>query len=60
MAKMNTQTIVITVSELIPTNAKPTEIISPETLTVLTQAVEEMVGSGKLVEIDQTFNSPDQ
>jgi len=52
MAKMNSQSITITVSELVPNGYDAKEILDSETVIVLRQAVEEMVGKGKLVEVE--------
>jgi hypothetical protein len=52
MAKMNTQSITITVSELVPNGYDAKEILDSETILTLKQALEEMVGAGKLVEVE--------
>jgi len=52
MAKLNTQSVTITVSELVPNGYEIKAILDSETVLVLRQAIEEMVGKGRLVEVE--------
>jgi hypothetical protein len=53
MAKINEQTIVITVSQLVKDDAAITELLSNEVVTQLEAVVAELAGAGTLVEIRQ-------
>jgi hypothetical protein len=53
MAKINEQTIVITVSQLIKDDAPITELLSSEVVSQLEAVVGELAGAGTLVEIRQ-------
>lgn len=51
MAKINEQTLVITVSQLVKDDAPTTELLSAEVIAQLEAVVAELAGSGTLVEI---------
>jgi hypothetical protein len=53
MAKVQTETVVITVSKLVKDNADETALISDEVVTALESVVEELVGAGLVVEVDK-------
>ena len=51
MAKINEQTLVITVSQLLREDAAPQILLSPEVVAQLEAVVAELAGAGTLVEI---------
>lgn len=51
MAKINEQTLVITVSQLVKDDAPTVELLSAETVAQLEAVVAELAGAGTLVEI---------
>ena len=51
MAKMNTQSINITVSELLPNDAVAMVLLTEEVVTQLQAIVQELVGAKCLVEV---------
>lgn len=53
MAKINEQTLVITVSQLVKDDATTTALLSPEVVAQLEAVVAELAGAGTLVEIKQ-------
>ena len=53
MAKINEQTLVITVSQLVKDDIPTAELLSPETVAQLEAVVAELAGAGTLVEIKQ-------
>ena len=53
MAKINEQTLVITVSQLIKDDTPSTELLSADVVAQLEVVVAELAGSGTLVEIKQ-------
>jgi hypothetical protein len=53
MAKINEQTLVITVSQLVKDHAETTELLSADVVTQLEAVVAELAGTGTLVEIKQ-------
>jgi hypothetical protein len=53
MAKINEQTIVITVSQLVKDNTEISALLSDEVIAQLEAVVAELAGSGTLVEIKQ-------
>ena len=53
MAKINEQTLVITVSQLVKDDAPTAELLSAEVVTQLEAVVSELAGAGTLVEICQ-------
>lgn len=53
MAKINEQTLVITVSQLVKDDAPITELLSADVVAQLEAVVGELAGSGTLVEIKQ-------
>jgi hypothetical protein len=53
MAKINEQTLVITVSQLIKDDIEPSTLLSSEVIAQLEAVVSELAGSGTLVEIKQ-------
>jgi hypothetical protein len=53
MAKINEQTIVITVSQLVKDDATTTALLSEDTIAQLEAVVGELAGPGVLVEIAQ-------
>jgi D-arabinose 5-phosphate isomerase GutQ len=53
MAKINEQTLVITVSQLVKDDAPTTALLSDEVVAQLEAVVAELAGSGTLVEIKQ-------
>jgi hypothetical protein len=53
MAKINEQTIVITVSELVKDNADIKPLLSPEIIAQLEAVITELAGPSTLVEITQ-------
>ena len=53
MAKINEQTLVITVSQLVKDDATTTELLIAEVVAQLEAVVGELAGSGTLVEIKQ-------
>ena len=53
MAKINEQTLVITVSQLVRDDAPTAELLSSEVVSQLEAVVAELAGSGTLVEIRQ-------
>ena len=52
MAKMHSETIIFTVSQLLPNNTFADTIFDDDSVTALRSAIEEMVGSDKLVEVE--------
>jgi hypothetical protein len=53
MAKINEQTLVITVSQLVKDDAPTAELLSADVIAQLEAVVGELDGSGTLVEIKQ-------
>lgn len=53
MAKINEQTLVITVSQLVKDDAPTTELLSSDVVAQLEAVVGELAGAGTLVEIKQ-------
>ena len=53
MAKINEQTLVITVSQLVKDDAPTAELLSADVIAQLEAVVGELAGSGTLVEIKQ-------
>jgi hypothetical protein len=53
MAKINEQTLVITVSQLVRDDMPTHELLSTDVVTQLEAVVAELAGSGTLVEIKQ-------
>jgi hypothetical protein len=53
MAKINEQTLVITVSQLVKDDAPVSALLSTEVVAQLEAVVAELAGSGTLVEIKQ-------
>lgn len=53
MAKINEQTLVITVSQLVKNDADSTALLGPEIIEQLEAVVAELAGSGAMVEIQQ-------
>lgn len=53
MAKINEQTLIITVSQLVRDDAPLAELLSAEVVAQLEAVVAELAGSGTLVEIRQ-------
>ena len=53
MAKMNEDMVIIKVSELLKDSDKGGKILNHEIVSTIEAAVQELVGSGKLVEIIQ-------
>lgn len=53
MAKINEQTLVITVSQLVKDDAPVTELLSKDVVAQLEAVVGELAGAGTLVEIKQ-------
>jgi hypothetical protein len=53
MAKINEQTLVITVSQLVKDDAPTAELLSAEVVAQLEAVVGELAGVGTLVEIKQ-------
>jgi hypothetical protein len=53
MAKINEQTLVITVSQLVRDDAPTQTLLSEEVVTQLEAVVAELAGTGTLVEIKQ-------
>jgi hypothetical protein len=53
MAKVQTETVVITVSKLVKDAANATALISDDVVTALESVVEELVGAGLVVEIEK-------
>jgi len=51
MAKMNEDMVVIKVSELIRGDQSASEILNGEIISTIEEAVQALVGAGKLVEI---------
>jgi|TARA_B100001093_G_C25947568_1_gene643593 uncharacterized protein YccT (UPF0319 family) len=56
MAKLNEDMVVIKVSELLKDSDEQRKIMNPEIVNTIEQAVQELVGPGKLVEIIQEAN----
>ena len=52
MAKMNTQTLKITVSELVANSAEISPILDDDSVKVLREVIEGIVGTNKLVELE--------
>ena len=53
MAKLNEDMVVIKVSELLKDSDEKRKIMGPDIVNTIEQAVQELVGPGKLVEIIQ-------
>ena len=53
MAKIYTETIVITINKLIKDDAAPTEIANEEMISALSSVVEELAGEHIIVEVDR-------
>ena len=53
MAKINEQTIVITVSQLVKNDAPSTALLSDDIIAQLEAVVAELAGAGTMVEIQQ-------
>jgi hypothetical protein len=53
MAKINEQTLIITVSQLVKDNAPTAELLSEDVVAQLEAVVGELAGAGTLVEIKQ-------
>ena len=53
MAKINEQTLIITVSQLVKDDAPSVELLSLDVVTQLEAVVGELAGAGTLVEIKQ-------
>jgi hypothetical protein len=53
MAKINEQTLVITLSQLVKDDADVQPLLSPDVVAQLEAVVGELAGSGTLVEIKQ-------
>ena len=53
MAKINEQTLVITISQLVKDDAAVSSLLSAEAVAQLEAVVEELAGAGTLVEIKQ-------
>ena len=56
MAKLNSQTLVITVSELVRDNVPTRDILDPELIAQLEAVISELAGSGVLVEVALAHN----
>jgi len=56
MAKLNEDMVVIKVSELLKDSDEQRKIMGPDIVNTIEQAVQELVGPGKLVEIIQEEN----
>jgi hypothetical protein len=54
MAKINEQTLIITVSQLVRDDAPVQDLLNPEVVAQLEAVVAELAGAGTLVEIRQT------
>jgi len=57
MAKLNEDMVVIKVSELLKDSDEQRKIMNPDIVNTIEQAVQELVGPGKLVEIIQEENN---
>jgi hypothetical protein len=53
MAKINEQTLIITVSQLVRDDAPVQDLLNPEVVAQLEAVVAELAGAGTLVEIRQ-------
>lgn len=53
MAKIYTETIVITINKLVKDDAAPAEIANEEMISALNSVVEELAGTGIIVEVDR-------
>lgn len=53
MAKIYTETIVITINKLIKDGAVPAEIANEEMISALSSVVEELAGEHIIVEVDR-------
>jgi hypothetical protein len=53
MAKINEQTLIITVSQLVRDDAPVHDLLNPEVVAQLEAVVAELAGTGTLVEIRQ-------
>jgi len=53
MAKIYTESIVITLSKLVKETDQPASAVSEDLIVSLTAVVEELVGSGIVVEVEQ-------
>jgi hypothetical protein len=53
MAKINEQTLVITLSQLVKNDAEATPLLSAEVVAQLEAVVAELAGAGTMVEIQQ-------
>jgi len=53
MAKIYTETIVITLNKLIRDNAAPAEIATDDIMASLVSVVEELAGAGVVVEVER-------
>jgi hypothetical protein len=52
MAKIHTETVVVTISKLVKDTDEATSSLNGEMLSALTQVVEELVGEGFVVEVE--------
>jgi hypothetical protein len=53
MAKIYTETIVITINKLVKDDAAPTEIANEEMISALSAVAEELAGSSIVVEVER-------
>jgi hypothetical protein len=53
MAKVQTETVVITVSKLVKEGAETTSLINDDVVAALEQVAEELVGAGVVVEVEK-------
>lgn len=53
MAKIYTETIVITLNKLVRDDAAPAEIATDDIMASLVSVVEELAGAGVVVEVDR-------
>lgn len=53
MAKIYTESIVITLSKLVKDSDAGTEIVTDDTVTALQAVVEELTGAGIIVEVER-------
>jgi len=53
MAKIYTETIVITLNKLVKDDAAPIEVATDDVMASLVSVVEELAGAGVVVEVDR-------
>jgi hypothetical protein len=53
MAKVQTETVVITVSKLVKEGAETSGLINDDVVAALEQVAEELVGAGVVVEVEK-------